>query len=72
MKKKIKYHLIALLLIAGSESIIGQNVAQYNVAWHELGDDENASMPFGNGEIAGNVWTEQNGDVILLLARTDA
>ena len=72
MKKKIKYLLIALLLIAGSESIIGQNVAQYNVAWHELGDDENASMPFGNGEIAGNVWTEQNGDVILLLARTDA
>jgi hypothetical protein len=29
-------------------------------------------MPLGNGDLAANVWTEQNGDIILLLAKSDA
>jgi hypothetical protein len=29
-------------------------------------------MPLGNGDIALNVWTEQNGDIVLLLAKSDA
>src|SRR5882757_2403608 len=29
-------------------------------------------MPIGNGDIALNVWTEQNGDIVLLLAKSDA
>lgn len=24
-------------------------------------------MPIGNGDLAANVWTEQNGDLVLLL-----
>ena len=67
-----KYLLMALLLVSESGAVWGQNVSKYNVTWQELGTDENSSMPFGNGEIAGNVWTEQNGDIVLLLARTDA
>ena len=67
-----KYLLVALLAVCGSGATWGQNVSKYNVTWQELGTDENCSMPFGNGEIAGNVWTEQNGDIVLLLARTDA
>src|ERR1022692_594274 len=43
-----------------------------DVIWRGLGTDENSSMPLGNGDIALNVWTEQNGDIVLLLAKSDA
>jgi hypothetical protein len=29
-------------------------------------------MPIGNGDLAANVWTEQNGDLVLLVAKSDA
>jgi hypothetical protein len=29
-------------------------------------------MPLGNGDIALNVWTEHNGDIVLLIAKSDA
>jgi hypothetical protein len=29
-------------------------------------------MPIGNGSLAANVWTEQNGDIVLLLSSPDA
>ncbi len=29
-------------------------------------------MPLGNGDIALNVWTEQNGDIVLLIAKSDS
>ena len=37
-----------------------------------MGSNENDSMPIGNGDLAANVWTEQNGDVVLLVAKADA
>src|SRR3984957_8894312 len=43
-----------------------------DVTWTELGHNENDSMPIGNGDLAANVWTEQNGDLILLVAKADA
>ncbi|MCL2660757.1 MAG: DUF5703 domain-containing protein [Acidobacteriaceae bacterium] len=43
-----------------------------NVAWQTLGTNENDSMPIGNGDLAANVWTEQNGDIVLLIAKSDA
>ncbi|MDB5159106.1 MAG: hypothetical protein JWR50_3813 [Mucilaginibacter sp.] len=46
--------------------------ASNNVEWHTLGNDENSSMPLGNGDIAANVWTEKNGDILLLLAKSNA
>jgi hypothetical protein len=46
--------------------------AANDVTWHELGRDENDSMPIGNGDLAANVWTEQNGDLVLLVAKSDA
>lgn len=42
------------------------------IVWHELGTDENQSMPLGNGDIALNAWTEQNGDLVMLIAKGDA
>jgi alpha-L-fucosidase 2 len=47
-------------------------VAVNDVTWKTLGNDENDSMPIGNGDLAANVWTEQNGDLILLVAKSDA
>jgi len=47
-------------------------VTNYDVSWSTLGKDENDSMPIGNGDIAANVWTEQNGDIVLLLAKSDS
>ncbi|MDB5119666.1 MAG: hypothetical protein JWN56_884 [Sphingobacteriales bacterium] len=49
----------------------GNPVSKYNVTWNELGQDENSSMPLGNGDFALNGWTEQNGDIVLLLAKGD-
>lgn len=63
------------LLVISTSFIYGQSdksVAQYDVVWNTLGTDENSSMPFGNGDVALNVWTEQNGDIILLIAKSDA
>jgi hypothetical protein len=37
-----------------------------------LGKNENDSMPIGNGDLAANVWTEPSGDLVLLLAKSDA
>ncbi len=43
-----------------------------DVTWNSLGTNENDSMPIGNGDLAANLWTEQNGDLVLLLAKSDA
>ena len=47
-------------------------IAENSVTWTSLGSNENDSMPIGNGDLAANVWTEQNGDVVLLVAKADA
>ncbi|HVY75728.1 MAG TPA: DUF5703 domain-containing protein, partial [Puia sp.] len=68
-----------LLLMIGSIGLMDLVQAQtstavgdYNLIWNEPGVDENSSMPLGNGDIALNAWTEQNGDIVLLLAKADA
>ena len=45
--------------------------ASIDVTWTTPGTNENSSMPLGNGDIALNVWTEQNGDIVLLIAKSD-
>jgi len=47
-------------------------VSANDVTWTELGHNENDSMPIGNGDLAANIWTEQNGDLMLLVAKVDA
>jgi hypothetical protein len=51
----------------------GNDIAARNaVVWNTLGKNENDSMPLGNGDLAANVWTEENGDLVILLAKADA
>jgi alpha-L-fucosidase 2 len=49
-----------------------QLVASDDVTWHSLGVNENDSMPIGNGTLGANVWTEANGDLVLLVSSPDA
>jgi hypothetical protein len=43
-----------------------------DVTWTTLGQNENDSMPIGNGDLAANLWTEGNGDLVMLVAKADA
>jgi alpha-L-fucosidase 2 len=55
------------------DPMTGSNfIADYTVSWSSLGKNESDSMPIGNGDLAANVWTEQNGDIVLLIAKADA
>ncbi len=47
-------------------------VGGYDFTWNSLGTNENDSMPIGNGDVAANVWTEPNGDLVVLVAKSDA
>lgn len=74
----IKTSILALAFAAGlsTQSAYadqGNDIALRNaVTWTSLGANENDSMPLGNGDLAANVWTEQNGDLVILLAKADA
>jgi hypothetical protein len=57
---------------AAQQNVLDKFVAPNDVTWNSLGTNENDSMPIGNGDIAANVWTEQNGDLVLLVAKADA
>lgn len=43
-----------------------------DVIWSTPGQSSVDSLPLGNGNIAANVWTEPNGDIVLYLAKNDA
>lgn len=65
--------LAAGLLPPAAEASTGHDFALENaVRWTSPGKDENDSMPLGNGDLAANVWTEANGDLLILLAKSDA
>ncbi len=61
---------LVCLSAAGSDG--SRFIADNDVTWTSLGTDENDSMPIGNGDLAANVWTEQKGDLVLLVAKSDA
>src|SRR5271156_1219952 len=54
-----------------SPDLANRFIAENDVTWTTLGTNENDSMPVGNGDVAANVWTEQNGDIVLLIAKSD-
>jgi alpha-L-fucosidase 2 len=67
--------LVLLSLTAVAKAAPGDGnpfIAGNDVTWTTLGTNENDSMPIGNGDLAANVWTEQNGDIVLLVAKSDA
>ena len=47
-------------------------ISSNDVVWTEPGHGSADSMPLGNGDIGLNVWTEQNGDVVFYIGKTDS
>jgi len=80
--KKLKIFIVIPILLGAFVTVLAQGkksdqrtnnfTALNNVTWNSLGKDENDSMPLGNGDFSANVWTEQNGDLLLLLSKADA
>src|ERR1035437_10479098 len=70
--KQILLFLFIVLTTLFATAQGGKSVATCNVVWNSLGTNENSSMPLGNGDIALNIWTEQSGDIVLLIAKSDA
>jgi hypothetical protein len=65
--------LLSLTAIAmAAPSDVNPFIAGNDVIWMKLGTNENDSMPIGNGDLAANVWTEQNGGIVVLIAKSDA
>src|SRR5260370_33277617 len=58
----------AVVAVAAENSFVSLN----DVTWTTLGQNENDSMPIGNGDLAANVCTEQNGDLLVLVAKADS
>ena len=63
---------VAMISVAQGGAADHRFVAGNDVAWTTPGQNENDSMPIGNGDLAANVWTEQNGDLVLLVSKSDA
>ena len=72
----MSFRLVAVLLCLASSSFRlnaqAESIARCNVSWDTPGKDYKDSMPIGNGDIGLNVWTEQNGDLVFLIGKTDA
>jgi alpha-L-fucosidase 2 len=72
MPRFLFWLLLPTLCWAQDSGTTNTFAANDTVSWGSLGKDENDSMPIGNGDLAANVWTEKNGDIVLLLAKADA
>jgi hypothetical protein len=61
-------------IIAGPMSTMEpiDRLATYDVSWSTPSESAAGSMPLGNGDFAANVWVEPTGDLLLLLAKSDA
>lgn len=59
---------------AGAEDVasVGPDVEKYNVVWDSPSENSFGSMPLGNGDIGLNVWVENNGHLLLYIAKVDA
>ena len=74
--KKLLTSLLSLCLTsvvhATGDDLVHQSLLKNEVAWKELGTSSTDSMPLGNGDIGLNVWTEQNGDLLFYISKSDA
>jgi hypothetical protein len=71
MKKTALAVLLILTCMSGSVAC-GAGVDAYDVTWESPSLDHHGSMPLGNGDIGLNGWVTAEGDVHLLISKTDA
>jgi len=58
-----------LVLTLAAQQLDG--ITDYALVWSTPAEDASDSVPMGNGGVAANVWIEENGNLVLLLARHD-
>ena len=51
---------------------LANDVDKYDISFTTLGHNARDSMPLGNGDITLNVWTDENGEVGMLIGKMDA
>jgi len=65
--------LCALGVAKGEKSgEAAERMARYNVVWTSPSKDASGVMPIGNGDLGAGVYAIENGDLYLLLSKTDA
>jgi hypothetical protein len=71
MKRTLAILIIFIFVLA---KVQAQDSAlnHYNIIWTTPGINSLGSMPLGNGDIGVNAWTEENGDLVFYLSKTDA
>jgi hypothetical protein len=47
-------------------------VERHDVTWDSPSANAKGSMPIGNGDIGANVWVESNGDLLVLIGKSDS
>ena len=67
-----RYIAVLAAALTLSCPVFAQSAAEYSVTWTSPGASYKDSMPIGNGDLGINLWTEANGDIIFLIAKTDA
>ena len=65
---KVIVGFITLTLLAG----VADAIEPSPLVWTTHGNRAAESIPAGNGDIGVNVWTEENGDLLLYIGKTDA
>ncbi len=60
-----------MMTVTGARATV-PSLDDCNVIWTTSSGDSSGSMPLGNGDIGLNVWVEANGDVLLLVSKTDS
>ncbi|MGV8096550.1 MAG: DUF5703 domain-containing protein [Mangrovibacterium sp.] len=68
--KKYFFILIFFPVILSGHRREGQ-LPYYNVVWNTPPENSRGSMPIGNGDTGSNVWVEPNGELCILLSKTD-
>jgi len=51
---------------------VGLGVSKDPLVWTSPSENAQGSMPLGNGDISLNTWVEPNGDLLLLIGKTDS
>jgi hypothetical protein len=63
---------LALLFAFSPAATPPHPVSAHDVIWSSPSRDENGSMPFGNGDLAGNAWWDADGTLWMYLSKSDA
>ena len=72
-----KHLAIALAAVGFTHALLAadddlKTLDSQNVVWTSPSENAAGAMPLGNGELGVNLWAEPDGDLLLLISRTDA